>query len=602
MMDDVNQPKSSGSLASSPARFEIVFADDPQNPLALVTPPIDDIQEMVNLSRSVFSLKADGGYARILRVAAEVQLDGLLAKSGRFSLSSTFNNRIANLHSVLGEFELEERSARAAYEANSSEVMARKLADATLRAGDRSKAESMLLEIAAVDSGAALRLAAFEIRKGNFQAAESWIKTAVELQPWGYAERLFQGALCLVQGRYREAVGILKMALDDRPNSSVVYSNLGFAYLGEAQYIQANKSLRRAVALDPFNRTALFAYADLASRMGCDGDVVSALRYYIEFEQKDASAWERLARSLFRLEMYDDALWALKSQGAISPTAGVWNNIGVAYSRKRDAVRSMQSFKQALQAPSSAGLGLDLLIVKNSAALVSSAGRYEEVLAMTNHVVGQDVGLELARDLVASEIYSIHMHALMRTGMEGSALSLAEKLLEVNGIARPLLRWIASTESAYRGLHRENDDLLNDLLDRFMVTLGADDFREVSVSNNIAFAFAEIGRLDDAARCLRYVSSSIHAAPYPTATLGLINMRRGNFDRGVQLYEEAIHLATTRSDKARIRQKMNLELAIRYEGEPKRSLRFLEKVVDEKLGESVLCRRAVEMRRRLKVS
>jgi len=68
------------------------------------------------------------------------------------------------------------------------------------------------------------------------------------------------------------------------------------------------------------------------------------------------------------------------------------------------------------------------------------------------------------------------------------------------------------------------------------------------------------------------------------------------------LYEEAIHLATTRSDKARIRQKMNLELAIRYEGEPKRSLRFLEKVVDEKLGESVLCRRAVEMRRRLKVS
>ena len=602
MMDDVNQPKSSGSLASSPARFEIVFADDPQNPLALVTPPIDDIAEMVNLSRSVFSLKADGGYARILRVAAEVQLDGLLEKSGRFSLSSTFNNRVANLHSVLGEFELEERSARAAYEANSSEVMARKLADATLRVGDPSKAENMLLEIAAVDSGAALRLAAFEIRKGNFQAAESWIKTAVELQPWGYAERLFQGALCLVQGRCREAVGILKIALDDRPNSSVVYSNLGFAYLGEAQYIQANKSLRRAVALDPFNKTALFAYADLASRMGCDREVVSALRYYIEFEQKDASAWERLARSLFRLEMYDDALLALKSQGAISPTAGVWNNIGVAYSRKRDAVRSMQSFKQALQAPSSAGLGLDLLIVKNSAALVSSAGRYEEVLAMTNHVVGQDAGLELARDLVASEIYSIHMHALMRTGMEGSALSLAEKLLDVNGIARPLLRWIASTESAYRGLHRENDDLLNNLLDRFMATLEPDDFREVSVSNNMAFAFAEIGRLDDAVRCLRYVSSSIHVAPYPTATLGLINMRRGNFDRGVQLYEEAIHRATTKSDKARIRQKMNLELAIRYEGEPKRSLRFLEKVVDDKLGEAVLRRRAVEMKRRLKVS
>lgn len=46
-----------------------------------------------------------------------------------------------------------------------------------------------------------------------------------------------------------------------------------------------------------------------------------------------------------------------------------------------------------------------------------------------------------------------------------------------------------------------------------------------------------------------------------TATLGLVQMRKGHQERGQGLYEEAIGLARSSIEKVRIGQKLNLELA-----------------------------------------
>ena len=78
--------------------------------------------------------------------------------------------------------------------------------------------------------------------------------------------------------------------------------------------------------------------------------------------------------------------------------------------------------------------------------------------------------------------------------------------------------------------------------------------------NNFAFVLAEDGQTAAAESMLSKISSLIHLQPYPTATLGLICLRKGKVDRGRALYSEAIGLALDRFHKDRIRQKLNFEL------------------------------------------
>ena len=59
---------------------------------------------------------------------------------------------------------------------------------------------------------------------------------------------------------------------------------------------------------------------------------------------------------------------------------------------------------------------------------------------------------------------------------------------------------------------------------------------------------------------LNKISRYIHIDPYATATLGLLYFKRGNIDKGMALYEEAMRLAPIAYERRRIGQKMNLEL------------------------------------------
>ena len=112
-----------------------------------------------------------------------------------------------------------------------------------------------------------------------------------------------------------------------------------------------------------------------------------------------------------------------------------------------------------------------------------------------------------------------------------------------------------------------------------------DDSRKILLANNLVFAYAEAGRLEDAQRYLGYLSKAIHEEAYPTATLGLIHMRKGQTERGEQLYEEAIRLAKTALDKNRIRQKFNLERGLIWiNKDASRARRFIQRAIDEKEG------------------
>ncbi|TKR29430.1 hypothetical protein FCE95_14880 [Luteimonas gilva] len=590
---DTNKPPDSPVLSISPGRIEIVFTEDILGALAYISKPIEDINEMVELEKSSFSLKEHTSRSEALRAEAELKIALLQRKYEKFRSSPTFLNRLANLYSFAGNTSSEERLISEAYRLSNQVFHARKLAEVNVRRGEADAATVIFNELADSDSYSALRLASFHITDGDFEAARQWVEKAIELNPSGYAERLFHGAYNMVNGNLGAAVTSFRMALEARPNSSVVYTNLGLAYLGLHRADKAFDAFKKAIALDPFNRNALIALADLASSSERDADVVNSLRYFVEFEQRDASVWERLARSLLRLNLVDDCIHALKRQGGLVSSVAVWNNLGVAYAKKGLRDLSMKAFKHAFTLDAEHGIQQDLLVARNATALVSGAGQHEIALIMTSSIIEGDTDRAVARSDVISDIYITHMHSLLKLKRYNEAISSADELLNTEGVANKVVRWIITAETALFGLERNEDGRLHSLLDQVEGRFDSEDYKDVTMMNNLAFAFAEMNRLAEADACINHVSWAVHRHAYITATLGLINIRKGRLDKGEHLYREAIRLANRDFDKNRIRQKMHIEIGKALMATDKKKSRALfERAKNERQGEFVLSSQA----------
>ena len=184
----------------------------------------------------------------------------------------------------------------------------------------------------------------------------------------------------------------------------------------------------------------------------------------------------------------------------------------------------------------------------------------------------------------------------MKIGRQAEAFGLADQLMHVPEIADELARWIVTTQAAVYGLERNEDGKLTTLLDSYSDRLGDSALQDVRLINNLAFGYAEMGRLVEAISCISKVSGAVHKDPYITATLGLINLRKGRLERGEQLYRDAVLLARTEYDKTRIKQKLNVELGRAYmERDSRKGRGFLKKAAEERRGESALAKQASRM-------
>lgn len=594
-METPKAPTASPKLSITPATFEIVLAEESSNPLAFVSPPITDISEMADLERSAFSLSRGSHEILDLEQGIKERLDELLLKAGRFSDSSVFHNRIANLHRALGNLTEEIDSLSRATAIDDGVFLKRKLSDGHLRGGNEKKAHELLLSLADGDAFSALRLASIYVLNNDLESAERWVDAAVRLEPEGYAERLFQGGIKLFKGQFIQAIRFFRMAIEARPGSSVAYSNLAIAHLGTGNVRKSFDCFKRAVALDPFNRSAVLALADVGHVLERDSDVVPSLRYFLQFEQREPATWGRMARSLLAINAIDECIDALKRQGAFEKSTSVWNNLGVAYAMRGQKEQSLQAFKYALTVEANGGSKAEMVVARNTAQLISTLGKPQLLFDVTSSLIGDEIAsgeFTVAADPQLCDIYGFHISALIQVGKKNDAIVLAKDLLQLPNLGEPLAKWIFQSLTGILGLDVRSFGLLNEVLDLFMHSeISAT--HDINLINNISFALAEVGRLEEAEKLIRQSSFGFHKNAYLTATLGLINFRKGRHDRGEALYKEAISLALKPNDKVRIRQKLNLEIGRALaRSKPALSRRAFEKVIKEKQGENQLVRQA----------
>jgi tetratricopeptide (TPR) repeat protein len=604
-----NQPKTEKGIIVESRQVEIVIANEGATPLSLYISPLNDILEMTSLKDTHFSLKEHVENTHIqYQIDFEYELKSLERKFDKFSNSPTFLNRLANLAELSDQKETEAKFLGLAKNLSDDPFFNHRLGDNLINRNQLSDAEKLFNTLdLSKDVFANLRLAFFNIHRMDFETASIYVKQALNIDSLDYSARFLQGVLRIVDGQYELAVQSFRAANEERQGSAALYTNMAIAYLYLKKPKKALNYLKRAVNLEPFNENAVMLFSDLAFSEQCIDDSIQILKNYIEFEQKQPSVWARLARSFLFIGNTKEAIEALKRQGSIEDSSAVWNNLGVAYMKQGDNKKAYEALLHAMNKDATLRGKDYLLAAKNICQLYANIHAYNELLKFSSVILKEDNQKNLniiKSDRILSDIIAYNLHSLWHLNKKNDIIELSKRFIHDDNVTLRLKVWIITTLIGYLALTEEGISEAMSLSEQFCFLIDKldkkDSDRKDQLINNIAFTYVEKGHLEKAEKYLRYLTPKIHKDPYPTATFGLFSFRKGNFERGEQLYLEAIHISQDGIDKIRIRQKLNFELAkLWIDRDQRKAKRYLEKVIEPKEGSIELASRAKQLKENL---
>ncbi|KAF0165089.1 MAG: TPR repeat:Tetratricopeptide TPR4 [Rhodocyclaceae bacterium] len=558
-------PVANSRLEVEPAQVRVILSEEGNDVLSAIMLPLEELREISMLSASNFSIKqvSDHNQARLCdRIRHD--LNRLLEKEERFSASATFQSHLAELHEMLGEIESAQSRLVLAANLSTSPSLRHRIGANFIAMGKQEEALALFGQLdLGTDVHANLRLAYLSARNNRLDDAVVAVERALNISPTDFGGRLFRGALALAKQEVPRAILNFKLALEER-QSVAAYTNLAISYVLIRRPDKAFTALRKAIALEPYNEHAVGLLADLAFLEKRNDIAIGPLERLVEFEQKSEGNWARLARALLDSGQKRKAVDALKRQASVRESSAVFNNLGVAHDRLGDRKKAMQYFRHAMSLAPSGNVDAILLPIRNLICVLCAENEYRTARAMAAQVIKDDHERALTSNPVFSDIYAFYFAALVRTGERKEAIRLSKEILkEVPKAASGLRVWLAANLVAEYGMFPERFEealkLGQQEVDK-LTQLEQNDVRRHMLYNNLAFLLIEMGRLDEAQQYLSRISRYVHVDPYTTATLGLLNFKRGHMDKGQALYEEALRLAPNAHDRRRIAQKMNLEL------------------------------------------
>ncbi|MBK8117735.1 MAG: tetratricopeptide repeat protein [Candidatus Accumulibacter sp.] len=558
-------PIANSRLEVAPAQVRIILAEEGNDVLSAIMHPLEELREISMLTAGNFSIKqvSEHNHARLCdRIRHD--LTRLLEKEGRFTASPTFHSHVADLHEMLGEIEAAQSRLAVAVDLSLNPSLRHRMGANFIAMGRQDKALALFggMDLC-TDVHANLRLAYLSARDNQIDDAIVAVERALNISPTDFGGRLFRGALALAKQEFPKAILNFKLALEERQSVSA-YTNLAISYVLIKRPDKAFTALRKAIALEPYNEDAVGLLADLGFLEKRNDIAIGPLERLVGFEQKSEGNWARLARALLDSGQKRKAVDALKRQASVRESSAVFNNLGVAHHRLGERQKAMQYFRHAISLAPKDNVDATLLPVRNLICVLCEENEYLAARTTALKVIEGDPKWLLSTNPVFSDIYAFYFAALVRTGERKEALRFSKRILKEVPNAAPGLRvWLAASLVAEYGMVPEKfEEALGFGMQEMgtLTHLERDDNRRHLLHNNLAFLLIEMGRIDEAQQHLSKMSRYIHVEPYATATLGLLNFKRGHIEKGQALYEEALRLAPFARDRRRIAQKMNLEL------------------------------------------
>jgi len=529
-------------------------------------PPLSEILAIQSLSSEKISLDEtmetfttstkDGLYEEFLRLKGQADLVGQ---------SSTYLNRLAVLLEKVGRpAEAEGYLSKAVKQSPNDPYLRSRLAIVGLKKDLNSDAIYELEKVAADgDIHSNLNLSLAWMFRRDLSKAISVADRIVAMDPLSYDARLLRGSLRLVSGRPELALRDLRVALEERPNSAVAYSNMGVAYLLLRNMEKALSAVRRANLIDPVDRNIVALLSDMYEATGKVEKSIPILSGYLEFDQKEADIWDRLAKAYYILGRHNEAMRTLQNEASVQDDHAVWNNMALVAWANGESDKASRLFSHAFSKLGKAEESEAL--VANYFEFLDATAQYSTLLEIASPIIRQVSKLRTRDNVYPDRIFLAYISALQQLRRTDEAAAEAEEYLSrqeeytlpaINMVNFLLFHYTIDTKNeskarfyASRALELLNSDIRLPTKPR------------LRLMNNLAYTYVELGMLEDAKRYFATVRPHIEQDPFFLATQGLILFRQGDWRDGLVYYKRAVDFSKSHRLRQQLSQKMHLEAA-----------------------------------------
>ena len=559
-----------------------VYIDDGL-PFALELPSANELMRLVTLERPNFSAKILAEQDTVsFQGECQKEINRLLKHSDRFESSASFYKHLSNFTDLMGNYERSHEFISQALKRTDSLYLRQELGDNFIKQDvndNNDKAleyfESLALEKKDVYSY--LRVAYFHAIKGNLIKVKQGVLDAYEIDNTNFGVRMFLGALCLWEGDNKRAIRCFRVAIEERPTSANAHVNLAAAYMSLQRVDKALWSLRKALALNPYNQNAVRFYCDALQIAGKDEETIPLLKRYLRYDETSEWIWGFLARAYYNLARqpgkhgsYLASLEALEKQYTFSASSGVYNNMGLVYWQMKQTSKALKNLNQALVKRKEEGTGVEVPLY-NVCGLLIETGKYDDALSVLD---AYTQFVSETKEHSIEKLKFLHVVLLEKSNSKAKAADFALKYSREVG--DPEIKLDLLSKSIY--FHsicfpdRENVLAIADDVINLAKTQSSSSRSRLRAINNLIFAYLVFDENHKAAQLINSISHWIHKDPYATATLGMLKLKSDSIERGKELYKEAISLLHNDEDKNKFRQRFNYELGQAYLRIGKRSM------------------------------
>lgn len=157
-----------------------------------------------------------------------------------------------------------------------------------------------------------------------------------------------RGIVLQAMGRYAEAIGAYRRAIELNPNAPAVYCNLGSCFQTQSEWEQANAAFQACLRIAPRNVVALNGLGFSLLMQDKLAEAETALRAATQADARFAGAHTNLGIVLWAKGALEDAMAAYRAALAIDPhQAEVWDRLGVVLGDANRTEEARQAFAKA---------------------------------------------------------------------------------------------------------------------------------------------------------------------------------------------------------------------------------------------------------------
>jgi tetratricopeptide (TPR) repeat protein len=541
----------------------ILLTDSDQLRAVYELPPLEEIILIQRMAHGKLSIDETlQNYYSESKEAYYLEYLRLSKKMGKFEESSTYLNHLAMLLENAGRLEeAHEHAGRAALKSGNPYLLSRHAIN-LLKRKSETEALDILADLSAKgDIFATLNLSLAYLYQRDFAKAVQTVSNAVEYDPEDYHARLLRGSLHLVRGEIEPSIRDLRVAIESNPDSAVAHANIALAFISHGRTKEAIRHAQQSAALNPLDQHVVALLADLYLYTKDYEQAITLISGFLNYDQKQAVLWDRLAKAYFHLGKFEKSLSTLRNEASVSNTAAVWNNMAIVEAAIGDHQKAIQYYSQAWAMTSEANVSEKVAF--NYFRFLRRQGLTAAILPLSDTIIERFLGAKSPCTPEAVEIVMSHMLSLYENNQKEKAITLGEDyvllhqeecLSLLNMMNFLIYHFSMVDKNEKKALHyaRYAKEVLGKRSALSPVV-------RLRVLNNIAYALLEFGQTDAAGEVIREAEGKGSDDIFLTATKGFLLFRQGNLREGSEHYRRAQNLAASGELKALLVQKQHLE-------------------------------------------